>query len=349
MSVSIIIAAIILTVTVATVYVVVINFIHYKNRAMDLKFKNVAMQLLAMAVWTMLLSNIFFPRSLIFLEDHTMGIVVFAVSLIVGIFLIRSMFREIETEQEVEMLINRLHRNNILLKKVDVQKTEFVSLASHQLRGPLTNIYGYVSMILEGDYGDVPEYLKEPMNRIFKSSTFLGFLINDFLNVSRIEKGEMEYMLQDFDIIATLNQLMKEFQLVAKSSNLDFHKEFKDDAPVIVRADVNKTKQIVSNLIDNAIKYTPKGYVALGCEVQKGKIVIKVRDSGIGLGVKMKENLFKKFVRDKDAAKVNVSGSGLGLYVASVMAKGMDGKMWAESAGPGHGATFFVELPLATK
>lgn len=349
MSASIIIAVIILTVTISTLYVVVINFVHYKNRKLNLKFRNVAMQLLAMTVWATLLSNIFFPRSLLFLEDYTMGMVVFAISLVVGIFLIRSMFREVETERNVEQLIGRLHKNNILLKKVDIQKTEFVSLASHQLRGPLTNIYGYVSMILEGDYGEIPEYLKEPMNRIFKSSTFLGFLINDFLNVSRIEKGEMEYMLQDFDIIAALNQLMKEFQLVTQTAQLDFLKEFDDKKPILIRADINKTKQIVSNLIDNAIKYTPKGYVALGCDVSKDKIVIKVRDSGIGLGPKMKENLFKKFVRDKDAARVNVSGSGLGLYVASVMAKGMDGKMWAESAGPGHGATFFVELPLATK
>jgi signal transduction histidine kinase len=349
MKISIIIAVIILTVIIATIYIVAINFIHAKNRALDLKFRNIAIQLLAMTVWTTVLSNIFFPRSLLFLEDHTMGMAVFAMSLVVGIFLIRSMFRELETESDVEKLINRLHKNNILLKKVDIQKTEFVSLASHQLRGPLTNIYGYTSMMLEGDYGDIPPHLQEPLNRIFKSSTFLGFLINDFLNVSRIEKGEMEYTMQDFDIIATLNQLMKEFQLVAKNASLDFIKEFKENDVAIVRGDINKTKQILSNLIDNSIKYTPKGYVAISCTLNAKNIVVKVRDSGIGLGTNMKENLFKKFMRDKDATKINVSGSGLGLYVASVMAKGMDGKLWAESAGQGKGTTFFVELPLATK
>ncbi len=283
------------------------------------------------------------------IADHGIGLVIFGISLIVGILLIRSMFREVEIEADVEKLIGKLHRNNILLKKVDVQKNEFVSLASHQLRGPLTNIYGYISMILDGDYGEVPEHLREPINRIFKSSTFLGFLINDFLNVSRIDKGEMEYTIQDFDVSTMLDQLMKEFQLVAKTAHLDFMREFNEADKIMVRADLNKTKQIISNLLDNAIKYTPKGYVALGYKVDSKKITIAIRDSGIGLGTSMKENLFKKFSRDKEASKVNISGSGLGLYVAAVMIKGMDGRIWAESAGPGKGTTFYVELPLATK
>ncbi len=349
MDLPIVISIIIAIVVFASIFVIVINFFHAKSKKLELRFQNIAIELLAMTVWTVILSNIFFPRNLVLIGDHKVGLIIFAVSLIVGVFLIRSMFREVETERDVEKLIGRLNRNNILLKKVDIQKSEFVSVASHQLRGPLTNIYGYISMILEGDYGEIPGHLKEPINRIFKSSTFLGFLINDFLNVSRIEKGEMEYTLQDCDIVATLNQLTKEFQLVAKTAKLDLLKEFDETKPILIRGDVNKTKQIISNLVDNAIKYTPKGYVAISCASSAKKIVITVRDSGIGLGSGMKENLFKKFSRDKEASKINVSGSGLGLYVASVMVRGMDGKIWAESAGSGKGTTFYVELPLATK
>ncbi len=349
MNISIAISVIILIVIVASVYIISINFIHSRSKKLDLRFKSISVQLLAMTVWITILSNIFFPRNLLMIADHGIGLVIFGVSLIVGILLIRSMFREVEIEADVEKLIGKLHRNNILLKKVDIQKNEFVSLASHQLRGPLTNIYGYISMILDGDYGEVPEHLREPINRIFKSSTFLGFLINDFLNVSRIDKGEMEYTIQDFDVSTMLDQLMKEFQLVAKTAHLDFMHEFNETDKIMVRADVNKTKQIISNLLDNAIKYTPKGYVALGYKVNAKKITITIRDSGIGLGTSMKENLFKKFSRDKEATKVNVTGSGLGLYVAAVMIKGMDGRIWAESAGPNKGTTFYVELPLATK
>lgn len=346
MPISFIAIAITLTVVGASLLILIINVWFSKKNFFGLNFRNLSMQLLAITIWVAILSNTFFPKHSL-AENSKAGLAVFAIAVVIGILMIRSMFREIEIEKTVEELVKRLHKNNIDLKKLDVQKSEFISLASHQLRGPLSKIYGYISMLIEGDYGNVPDHLKEPMNRIYQSTSFLGFLVNDFLNVSRIDKGEMEYTIEDFDLSDFLAKTVSEFSVSAKSSHLDLIREFSEETTIKVRADKNKTKQIISNLLDNAIKYTPKGFVSVNLSTRDSRAIISIKDSGIGLTSKIKNQLFKKFMRDAGASKVNVTGSGLGLYVASVMAKGMDSKIWAESAGENQGTTFFVEIPLS--
>lgn len=348
MPVSFIAIVITLTVVGASLCILVINLWLSKKSFRGFDFRNISMQLLAITIWVSILSNTFFPNHSL-TENSKAGITVFAIAVVIGILMIRSMFREVEIENTVEELVRRLHKNNLDLKKLDIQKSEFISLASHQLRGPLSNIYGYISMLLEGDYGDVPAHLKEPMTRIYQSTSFLGFLVNDFLNVSRIDKGEMEYTIEDFDISDFLAKTVSEFSVSAQAAKLDLIREFSDDKEIMIRADKNKIKQIISNLLDNAIKYTPKGFVSVNLAQTDSEAIITIKDSGIGLTQKIKNQLFKKFVRDVNASKVNVTGSGLGLYVASMMAKGMDSKIWAESAGENQGTTFYVEIPLAKK
>lgn len=346
MSLSLILTAIILTIIISVFLFFIFNYSTLKNKNTKFHFKSVAAQLLAITVWISLLSNIFLPKN--YLQDNTgIGIIIFGISLIVGVLLIRSIFREIETEKDVEILIGKLHKNNVNLKKLDDQKTEFVSLASHQLRGPLANINGYSSMLLEEDYGKIPKELHEPINRIFQSSTFLGFLINDFLDITRIEKGEIKYNLEDFDLSKLLFDVYKEFEISAKSAELDLIKDFNEKEKMMVRSDLEKTRQVFSNLIDNAIKYTKKGSVRITC-IKKGKFArIKIKDTGIGISESTKPKLFKKFSRGEGAVKVNTTGSGLGLFIASTMISGVGGKMWAESEGENKGSAFFVEIPLA--
>lgn len=348
MPTSLMILAVAVTVIVSAIFVLIINASHLKKENNSLKFRNVSLQLLAITIWISILSNTFFPNHTLVYSSKA-GITIFAISVVIGILMIRSMFREIEIESTVEDLVKRLHKNNLDLKKLDIQKSEFVSLASHQLRGPLANIYGYVSMMIEGDYGEVPKHLKEPLDRIFQSTSFLGFLVNDFLNVSRIDKGEMEFTIEDFNIASFLAETVSGFSVAASTAKLDLISEFSEIEEIIIRADKDKTKQILSNLLDNAIKYTPKGYVSVSLKKEGAHAQIKIKDSGIGISPKIKEQLFKKFIRDVHATKVNVTGSGLGLYVASIMAKGMEGKIWAESAGENQGTTFYIELPLAQK
>ena len=343
-----VIIAIAFSITLATLLVIIINFGLLKKSYRGLQFKNLSLQLLAITVWVSILSNTFFPNHKLS-SSSSAGITIFIITVVIGILMIRSMFRETEIESTVEDLVKRLQKNNIDLKKLEIQKSEFISIASHQLRGPVSNIYGYASMLIEGDYGEVPNHLKEPLSRVFQSTSHLGFLVNDFLNVGRIDRGEMEYTIEDFDISSFLADTVNGFMVAAKTAKLDLICEFDETNQIFVRDDKNKTKQIISNVIDNAIKYTPKGYVSVTIQKNDFNAVIKIKDSGIGINPKIKDQLFKKFVRDVNASKTNVTGSGLGLYVASVMAKGMDGRIWAESAGDNQGTTFYIQLPLLSK
>jgi signal transduction histidine kinase len=201
-------------------------------------------------------------------------------------------------------------------------------------------------MILEGDYGKIPEEIRQPMNRMLKSSSSLGILVNDFLNVSRIEKGEMEYLIEDFDIMLLLSSLVPDFSIQAKEKGLVLEKKCKP-GKIIARGDVNKTRQIISNVLDNAIKYTPKGKITIDCSQGNNSVTISISDTGIGIDKNFGEEIFKKFIRNEEAIKLEVSGTGLGLYIATVMVGAMNGKIWAESEGVNKGSSFYIKLPLS--
>jgi signal transduction histidine kinase len=323
---------------------IIINLV-FKKKKSKADFRSFSAQLIAFAVWISILANLFVPEHN--LENNTrIGVIIFFTSVIVGIFLIRSIFREIEIERTVEQLIDKLKENNEDLKKLEQQKTEFVSVASHQLRGPISAIIGHISMMLEGDYGNLPQEFKEPTERVLKSSKSLSILVNDFLNVSRIEKGKLEYLIEDFDILTLLSSLLPDFTKDAKEKGITLEKKC-DAEGIIARGDINKTRQIFSNILENAIKYTPKGGIIIDCETTVDNITISIKDTGIGLSKDFGDQIFQKFVRDEEAIKLDVSGTGLGLYVATVMITAMNGKIWAESEGKDKGSTFYIKMPLS--
>lgn len=326
-------------------YVILLNLESIKMKSKKDYFRGVMMQLLAITIWISILTNIFWPSSQNE-SNITFEIALFIISIISGVFLIKSIYREIETDSSVEKLINKINENNKSLRNMEIQKSEFISLASHQLRGPLVNIRGYASVILEGDYGKIPEELKSPLEKIYQSSNFMSLLINDLLNVSRIEKGQIEYLLEEFDLTKVLNEIIQEFSKTIKDKGLKLRIKFDEKREIKVNADISKTKQIIYNLIDNSIKYTPKGTIEIRLERGREFAKISIEDTGIGVSEEMKSRIFKKFSRDKDALEIDVSGTGLGLYVAHNMIGSMGGKLSVESEGRGKGSTFYMELPL---
>jgi signal transduction histidine kinase len=340
LTLSIIIVA--LTLVILAIY---FNF-RKVRRGQKITFRSISIQLLSATVWISIIANIFIPQQHIE-GDPKIGALIFLTSLIVGVLLIRSIFREIEIERTVEFLIKKLQENNEDLKDLEEQKSEFVSVASHQLRSPLSSIVGYSEMMLEGDYGDIPDNLQEPIGRIFKSSNALGILINDFLNINKIEKGEMEYLLEDFNFIKEVSSVIDDFRHIATEKGLEFEAICENATEATVRADINKTKQIVSNIIDNSIKYTPKGTIRITCKHSPKYLVLCVSDTGIGIEKDLHQEIFNKFNRGDEAAKIDIMGTGLGLYIASTMIESMGGKIWAESAGKDKGSTFYIKLPLS--
>jgi len=289
---------------------------------------------------------------IMFVRSYVDLVLKLAILLLVGgasMFLIRSIKHEIESKEEVEKLLADLEDANKELTVLDRRKSEFLSMSAKQLRDPLTAIKGYASMMLEGSFGKLEIGVHGAMQKIFESSKRLVVIIEDFMNISRIETGNMRFELSLFDLRKLIRELGEEMSINAKNSGL----ELLVDEPkeeYFVYADYGKIRQVISNLIDNAIKYTPKGHVALSIPFSDSNIVrIKISDTGIGMDQSTINKLFKKFSRAEGVSKVYTEGSGLGLYVAKEIIRNHKGKIWAESKGHGKGSSFFLELNRAKK
>lgn len=293
-----------------------------------------------------------FVFSLLFIRKIEIVQVIVSVTLfflfIFGYALIKSIRREIRQRQEIERLAKRLKQANTRLRELDKQKSEFVSIASHQLRSPLTVISGYASMLREGGFGKLPAKAKESTERIYQSARLMTQSIEEYLNVSRIESGNMKYEKVDFN-------LRNEVERIANDSRQEAIKRglllmFKTDMTTsgIVNADVGKVVQAIHNLINNSLKYTPKGSVnvLVRDDQVKKRIYVEVIDTGIGMSEKTLNTIFQKFERADNAHKVNIQGTGLGLYMALKIIEAMGGTITASSEGEGKGSKFVLELPL---
>jgi len=253
-----------------------------------------------------------------------------------------------KTQVKLDSQAKKAIRTQKRLKELDQMKSEFVSIASHQLRSPLTSIRGYTSMLLEGSYGKLPAKAAATIERIADSSTYMASSIEDYLSVSRIEAGNMKYAKADFNLKNETEHVAddKRQEAIKKGLLITFKSDLIKQG--IVNADVGKTRQIIHNLVNNAIKYTPRGTITLFVhdDVKKKEIYVDVIDSGIGMKTDELEDIFGKFERAHNANEVNVTGTGLGLYVARNMARKMDGDVTSHSTGVGQGSTFRLTLPL---
>lgn len=291
--------------------------------------------------------------SIIFVQNLStarwVAMVTFVLVLILGGLLVRSIKREIEQKTLAQRLATELAGANARLERLDKMKSEFVSIASHQLRSPLTSIRGYVSMILEGSYGDVSDKTKEILTHVSDSARHMALSIDDFLNVSRIEAGNMNYDIVDADLRGIVEDIVSDMQPVSVERGIPIEFKTAFEGAAVVKLDIGKTRQIVQNLVDNAYKYT-KGTGAIEVTMRKDqatkKVHIDVKDQGIGLSPESIANLFEKFERAKNASTANVSGSGLGLYIARTMARAMGGDITVASPGEGQGSTFTLTMPL---
>ncbi len=290
--------------------------------------------------------------SLLFVRDiNSVQIIVTAtlvMLVLVGLALIKSIRREISQREQIERLALSLQAANEKLKVLDKMKSEFVSIASHQLRSPLTSIRGYASMLGEGSYGKLTAKGQEVVERITESAKYMALSVEDYLNVSRIEAGNMKYEMSDFSLKEIAEKIVDEIRPVALKKGLVIVFRSDCDGSCSVHADIGKTRQVIMNIIDNSMKYTPKGTITVVAhdDVKKKKMYITVKDTGVGMSKETQEEVFEKFVRAKNANNVNVTGTGLGLFVAKKMVSDMGGRVWAESEGEGRGSSFHIELPL---
>ena len=267
------------------------------------------------------------------------------ISAIIGYLLIQSVYREVESRQEIERLATNLEKANVRLKELDQLKSEFLSLATHQLRSPLAAIKGYASLIMEGSFGVAPKAIQEAAGKIFQSSQGLVQIVEDFLNISRIEQGKMKYEMTPLELNKLIEEVVGELLPNVERAKLKISFNTDNQGPYKTNADPGKIRQVFGNLIDNSIKYTKEGSISVSLSKPSPQtLLVKVSDTGVGMEKETIDKLFEKFSRAKDANQTNTAGTGLGLYVAREMVKAHSGKLWAESEGKGKGSTFLVEL-----
>ena len=236
------------------------------------------------------------------------------------------------------------------LKDLDRAKSEFMSIASHQLRTPLSGIMGYLSMVLEGDYGKLSGEQKKIINDVFEASQRLIRLVNIFLNVTRIEAGRFVLNLQKVDITKVINDVIKELKPTANKKKIKLVlKKTRTQLPEIT-VDLDKIYDVILNLVDNAIKYSQKGKIEIQANIKdKEFIKILIKDQGVGIDPEDAKKLFDKFVRGSGSARIQPDGSGLGLFIARRITEAHEGEIWVKSKGLGKGSTFHILLPLDLK
>ncbi len=237
-----------------------------------------------------------------------------------------------------------LEQANQELQKLDELKSEFVSMVSHELRAPLTNITGSLELLLEGDAPCYDRSHREMLQIVQEQTRRLTRLVQGILNVSRIEAGQLILQPQAFDIVALIEKVIGVWESRGVVNRFERPKTVNLPS---VWADRDRTEEILFNLIDNAIKYSPEGAaIRLEAESDGEFVIVSVSDRGIGIPAEEIERIFTKFHRVERGDTMENYGHGLGLYICRRLVEAQGGRIWVESM-LGEGSTFRVSLPLA--
>jgi signal transduction histidine kinase len=232
-------------------------------------------------------------------------------------------------------------------KMVDQTKSEFISIAAHQLRTPLSAIKWIFRMMSDGDWGQVSKEQKEYLNKGYTSTERLVKVVNDLLNVSRIEQGRFVANLMPESIQDIMKEIFAQYQGLSEERKIKL--VFNDYPEILPKLSVDKEKIkiAIENLTENAINYTPKeGSVILALSKDGNNILISVKDTGIGIPKAEQERIFTKFFRSGNALRVQTEGSGMGLFVTKNIVEAHKGRVWFESF-EGKGTTFYISLPIS--
>lgn len=248
-------------------------------------------------------------------------------------------------QRRIDEATKELRFSNRQLQRLDEAKNEFISMASHQLRTPLTSIKGYLDMMLEGDLGKISPTQRAVLREAFSSSERMVRLINDFLNVSRLQTGKFTIDKQSVDIAQILRDEVSLLKVVADQRSVEMVLKVDKKIPSLA-VDSEKIRQVMLNMIDNAIYYSnPHKKVVITLKSSGKMIEFSVKDSGIGVPKSEQANLFGKFFRGTNAKKRRPDGTGVGLFLAKKVILSHDGEMIFESE-EGKGSTFGFRLPV---
>lgn len=234
-------------------------------------------------------------------------------------------------------------RTFVKLKEVDEMKDNFISMASHELRTPVTALRGFAQLALANIKKGSTANLGHDIEIIDKSADGIANLVNDMLDVSRIEQKRMQVEMKPVDITSIITEVLTQLNAQATEKKLTLN--YQKTAPLIVMADEQKLKQVLVNIVGNAIKYTPAGSVSVSHETAGDKVRTLISDTGMGIPAEELPKLFEKFHRVQNDKTKNIRGTGLGLWITKQIIEIMNGKLLIESI-ENKGTTMIVSLPL---
>lgn len=248
-------------------------------------------------------------------------------------------------QQRISDATRELRLSNNQLQRLDKAKDEFVSMASHQLRTPLTSVKGYLSMVLEGDVGKITDKQKHLLNEAFVSSERMVRLIGDFLNVSRLQTGKFIIEKRPVNLAKVVQQELDSLATNATSRNLRFVYKSPRTFPIL-NLDEDKMRQVIMNFADNAIFYSKENStITVSLKEEKGDALFTVKDTGIGVPRAEQSQLFNKFYRASNARKQRPDGTGVGLFLAKKIISDHGGEVVFQSV-ENKGSTFGFRLPI---
>jgi len=295
----------------------------------------IAAQALIVALIVLIASQFTFVRT-------TTNIVLISITLLLtttaGFVLIRSVKREIKQREEIEKLAKDL-------EKANKQQIILIHFITHQIKGFVTKSRNIFSMIREGEFGIVPDTMKPMVEEGFKSDTKGVNTIQEILNAANIKSGKVTYNKESFDLKALIDETAQELKANADAKGLIL-KIDTGSAPLMYPGDKGQLVNALKNLIDNSIKYTPKGEIRIALSQEGSLIRFSVEDDGVGITKEDMTHLFTEGGHGANSTKINVESTGFGLYIVKNIVEAHNGKVWAESEGEGKGSRFVVELPV---
>lgn len=323
------------------IWVILVTYAMAKHNLLNIKI--IATEIFVALITIILFADVFLSSST---TEFLIKFMVLVLTIFLEILLVRSVLKEVQTRQQIEQLAGQLQAANTELARINQAKSDFISMASHQLKTPLSIIKGYVSMTLEGSFGSITKKTKEQLEKVFISNERLISLVEDLLNLSRVEAGRMKYDWTEQNISDIVQQVVEEVRMAVEGKHLKLIWK-QPVEKLYVHVDLNKMRNVIFNMMDNAIKYTDKGSITVTVVRHNQSARVSVTDTGRGISAPQIQKLFTKFTRVIEGKNnLTTIGFGLGLYVARLIVEEHKGRIWAESAGLGKGSTFLMDVPL---
>lgn len=309
------------------VYPIMMGYAIFRYKLFDIRAATA--QGLILLLWIFLSARLVLSTTQ---QDFLLNGILLLATIVLGYYLVRSISHELKQREEIQRLSD--------------EKSEFMTFASHEIRNPITAMRGFASLIADGTTGPVASATKDAAEKILVTGNEVLMLIAQFLSKSKLELGKIEYLIAPFDIACAVSSIADGYEPHAKQKGLTLVRHIDTSSKVMVKGDEGKLKEVVANLLDNALKYTREGSITVVVR-QHGKWArVVIEDTGVGIPHETLPQLFKKFSR-ADAQKVNLLGTGIGLYLARTFIEGQGGSIKAESAGKDKGSRFIIEMPLA--